>query len=82
MPMSDSQLHVSVRHEDDSLWATVEEFPGVFATGDNLEELRESLEEGIALVLAPAGQEPPAVKLAPLHMEPTVAAASAELSYA
>jgi predicted RNase H-like HicB family nuclease len=44
-------LHVNVRHEDGSLWATVEEFPGVFATGDNLEELRESLEEGIALML-------------------------------
>ena len=43
-PMSAiKDLHVKVRHEDDSLWATVAEFPGVFATGDNLDELRESL---------------------------------------
>jgi hypothetical protein len=36
-------LHVNVRHEDDSFWATVDEFPGVLATGDDLDELRESL---------------------------------------
>lgn len=41
------QLRVNVRLEDGSLWATVEEYPGVFATGDNLDELRESLQEGI-----------------------------------
>jgi predicted RNase H-like HicB family nuclease len=81
--MPDTQLlHVNVRFEDDTFWATVEEFPGVFATGDNLIELRESLEEGIALVLAPAGQMPPAVKVGPLQHEPVLAVASAELSYA
>ena len=42
-------LHITVHLEDGSLWATVKEFPGVFATGDNLDELRESLQEGIAL---------------------------------
>jgi hypothetical protein len=41
--------------------------------------LRESLEEGIALVLAPPGKAPPAVKLAPLHMKPTTAPASSEI---
>ena len=58
--MSETQeLHVNVRHEDDSLWATVDEFPGVFATGDNLDELRQSLEEGISLVLErPNGEVP------------------------
>jgi hypothetical protein len=40
------QLHVNVRFEDEAFWATVDEFPGVFATGDNLDELRGSLEEG------------------------------------
>jgi hypothetical protein len=35
--MPDSQqLHVPVRQEDDSLWATVDEFLGVFGTGDDL----------------------------------------------
>jgi predicted RNase H-like HicB family nuclease len=76
------QLHVNVRLEDDALWATVDEFPGVFATGDNLNELRESLEEGIALILARPGQEPPTVSLGALHPEPVAMTAGAELVYA
>ncbi len=61
------QLHVNVRLEDGSLWATVDEHPGVFATGDNLDELRESLQEGVALALAGPGEAPPTVTLAPVH---------------
>jgi predicted RNase H-like HicB family nuclease len=75
-------LHVNVHHEDDSFWATVDEFPGVLATGDDLDELRESLEEGIALILARPGEEPPAVALGSLQLEPTAIAAGAELVYA
>lgn len=75
-------LHVSVRHEDDSYWATVDEFPGVFATGDDLNELRTSLEEGIALVLALPGQQPPAITLTPFRLEPASVVANAELVYA
>lgn len=82
--MPDSQrLHINVRLEDGSLWATVDEYPGVFATGDDLEELRENLQEGIALVLAGPGEEsPPTVSLAPLHPEPVATTASSELIYA
>jgi predicted RNase H-like HicB family nuclease len=76
------QLHVNVRHEDGSLWATVEEFPGVFATGDNLDELRESLEEGISLVLERPNGEVPKVTIQPLDLAPAEAAASAELAFA
>jgi predicted RNase H-like HicB family nuclease len=76
------ELHFNVRHEDDSLWATVDEFPGVFATGDNLEELRQSLEEGIALVLERPNGEVPTVTLQPLRLEPVQTTASAELVYA
>jgi predicted RNase H-like HicB family nuclease len=76
------QLHVSVRHEDEAFWATVDEFPGVHATGDNLDELRESLQEGIALILARPGQEPPGVTLGALHLEPVAMSAGAELIYA
>jgi predicted RNase H-like HicB family nuclease len=76
------QLHVNVRLEDGALWATVDEFPGVFATGDNLNELRESLREGIALVLTGPDEEPPTVTLAPLHPEPVTTTASSELVYA
>jgi predicted RNase H-like HicB family nuclease len=62
------------RHiEDGSLWATVEEFPGVFATGDTTEDLRVSLEEGISLYLAEPGKDAPAVRLDALQAEPTVA---------
>ncbi len=64
------------------MWATVDEYPGVFATGDNLDELRESLQEGIALVLASPGEEPPPVTLAPLNPEPVATTASSELVYA
>jgi predicted RNase H-like HicB family nuclease len=82
-PMSATQqLHVNVRHEDGSLWATVEEFPGVFATGDNLDGLRESLEEGISLVLERPNGEVPTVTLQPLDLAPVETTASAELVYA
>lgn len=74
------QLSVSVRYEDGSLWATVDEFPGVMATGDDLDELRENLEEGIALVLEGPNGEVPEVSLAPLQLVETTA--SAKLVYA
>lgn len=76
------ELHVTVRFEDEAFWATVDEFPGVFGTGDSLAELRASLEEGIALALASPGEPAPEVRLAPLRHEPVSAVASSELSYA
>lgn len=71
---------IQIRMEDGALWATVEEFPGVFATGDTLEELRTSLEEGIALYVAEPGNEVRPVHLPPL--EPAETTASAELAFA
>jgi predicted RNase H-like HicB family nuclease len=76
------ELHVKVRHEEGALWATVDEFPGVFATGDNLDELRVSLEEGISLVLERPNGDVPTVTLQPLRLEPAETTASAELAYA
>ncbi len=76
------QLHVNVRHEDGSFWATVEEFPGVFATGDNLDELRESLEAGISLMLERADGEVPIVTIQPLDLASVETTASAELVFA
>jgi predicted RNase H-like HicB family nuclease len=75
------KLHLNVRREDGALWATVDEFPGVLATGDDLGELRESMQEGIALILAKPGQEPPAVTLGELRLEPAAMTAGAELVY-
>jgi predicted RNase H-like HicB family nuclease len=81
-PHDPQQLHVNVRLEDGSLWATVDEYPGVFSTGDNLDELRENLQEGIALVLTGPGEKPLTVSLAPLHPEPVATTACSELVYA
>ena len=62
-------VHVRVRFEDQAFWATVDEYPGVFATGDTLDELRESLEEGISLILRGPGGKQPQAQLSPLTAE-------------
>jgi predicted RNase H-like HicB family nuclease len=79
MASTSQPLNVRVRLEDDVYWATVDEFPGVFATGDTLDELRENLAEGIALVLAVEGAAPPSVTVAPLRHAPVELDASSEL---
>lgn len=43
---------VHVHQEGDSYWAEVQEYPGVFAAGDTLDELWESLQEAIGLYLS------------------------------
>jgi hypothetical protein len=81
MAQKQREIHFTIRAEDGALWATVEEFPGVFATGDNLEELRESFEEeGISLYLAEPGGDAADVRLDALRSAPV--AASAHLAYA
>lgn len=50
----------------------------MFATGDDLEELRVSLEEGIRFMKAGAGEPLPDVRLSPLTL-PVETAAIAEL---
>ena len=52
------KLHVTIHVEEGSLWAEVKELPGCFAIGDTLEELTESLNEGIALSLEKAAPAP------------------------
>jgi len=49
--MTRQEFTVRVHHEDGTLWAEVIELPGVFATGDNMDELTESLTEALNLVL-------------------------------
>jgi predicted RNase H-like HicB family nuclease len=75
-----NELHFTIRAEDGAFWATVEEFPGVFATGTDLEDLRESLEAGISLYLAEPGEDPACVRLDVLRPDPV--AASAHVAYA
>lgn len=43
---------VRIHPDSDGLWAEVIELPGCFATGSDLAELMESLEEGIGLYLS------------------------------
>lgn len=50
--MSDIQEYtVNVHEESGSLWAEVVELPGCFASGDDLDDLQEALEEAISLYL-------------------------------
>jgi predicted RNase H-like HicB family nuclease len=77
--MTKRRLQVRIREEDGAYWATVDEYPGVLATGDDLEELRVTLEEGICLVTAEPGGEVPDLRLSALKVEPGVSPASAEL---
>jgi predicted RNase H-like HicB family nuclease len=73
-------VHVRVRFEDQAFWATVDEYPGVFATGDTLDELRESLEEGISLVLDGSGAGEQQARLSPLPADAVATVASSELT--
>lgn len=55
--MEHRALHVDVQSEDGSYWAEVRELPGCFASGDTPAELIESVEEAVALYLAPEGAD-------------------------
>lgn len=55
--LSPMELTARIHIEDDSYWADVPKLPGCFATGNTLDELFESLQEGIALCLTD-GDEP------------------------
>lgn len=50
--MTEREFRVLVHEEDGSYWAEVEELPGCFASGRDLDELREAVEEAITLYLA------------------------------
>jgi predicted RNase H-like HicB family nuclease len=53
---SPMELTACIHIENDSYWADVPQLPGCFASGDSLDELFESLQEGIALYLADDGE--------------------------
>jgi predicted RNase H-like HicB family nuclease len=61
--MQQLALHVDVHREDGSYWAQVQELPGCFASGDTVAELVESVEEAVALYLAPPEGEAPSVAI-------------------
>ena len=61
--MQQLALHVDVHHEDGSYWAEVRELPGCFASGDTAAELIESVQEAVALYLAPPDGEASPVEI-------------------
>jgi predicted RNase H-like HicB family nuclease len=54
--MAEREFQVFVHEENDSYWAEVAGLPGCFASGGDLDELREAVVEAITLYLA---DEPP-----------------------
>lgn len=46
------QYHAIVREENDGYWAEVQELPGCFASGRDLEELKEAVLEAIRVYQA------------------------------
>lgn len=57
------------REEDGSFWAEVLDLPGCFASGANLDELSEALEEAISLYLHDDPDAGEITKITPGHME-------------
>jgi len=51
------ELTARIHIEEGSYWANVPELRGCFASGDTLDELFESLQEGVALYLAENGPD-------------------------
>jgi predicted RNase H-like HicB family nuclease len=80
METGEHQLRVQIRREDGAFWATVDEYPAVFAAGDDLEELRASLEEGICLMKAGPDEDVPRLRLSALRLGPGETQAGAELA--
>jgi predicted RNase H-like HicB family nuclease len=50
--MAEREFRVFVHEEDDAYWAEVENLPGCFASGRNLDELRDAVIEAITLYVA------------------------------
>ncbi len=64
---TDTELTVVVNQaEDGTFWAQVKELPGCFATGDDLDELKEAVVEAVSMCL-------PAAELGGQAPEPTPA---------
>jgi predicted RNase H-like HicB family nuclease len=57
--MATREFRALVHEEDGAYWAEVANLPGCFASGRDLEELREAVVEAITLYLE--GEEPPGV---------------------
>lgn len=50
--MPTAEYTLKVHDEGDNIWAEVVELPGCFASGADMDELREALEEALAMYLS------------------------------
>jgi predicted RNase H-like HicB family nuclease len=55
-PLEAMEYTARIHHEDGTYWAEVPELPGVFASGDNVDELLDGLKEAVALYLGDTGE--------------------------
>ena len=46
------EFTLKIQHEKDHIWVEVEELPGCFASGADIDELREALAEAIGMYLS------------------------------
>lgn len=60
------RVHLDVHEENGSFWAEVRELPGCFASGKDLDELAEAVQEAIGMYL----EELPPDELERLSVEP------------
>ena len=58
------ELTARIHLEDSGYWADIPELPGCFASGDTLDELFESLQEGATLCLIDKDEESDALRVA------------------
>jgi predicted RNase H-like HicB family nuclease len=68
----DVEITANIRLEDGSYWADVPALPGCFASGTTLDELFDSLREGIELYLEEDDQEGPEAPDRPLRLTSAV----------
>ena len=62
------ELHAIVHEEDGAYWAEVKELPGCFASGRDLDEVKEALIEAIEMCLPESEREANAVRLDELKL--------------
>jgi predicted RNase H-like HicB family nuclease len=62
------ELHAIVHEEDGAYWAEVKELPGCFASGRDLDEVKEALIEAIEMCLPESEREENAVRLDELKL--------------
>jgi predicted RNase H-like HicB family nuclease len=69
-PVEAMEYTARIHHEDGTYWAEVPELSGVFASGDNVDELLDGLKEAVALYLG-NGSETRTTELSELKLAVT-----------